>query len=114
MVGACSVERQELSRQLSPDRKLAAILIESSAGGAAGAVSYDLYIDEVRTPRDLDKPIFSASGCEGLAFSWLNDYTLQVHYPSPCRIHHFTNRWFLPSDVAVGKATPFEIILIRD
>jgi hypothetical protein len=111
---ACSAEHHELGRQSSPDQKLVAILIESSARSAQGDISYDLYIDEVRASRDLDKPILSGSACEGLSFYWLNDYTLQVHYPSPCRINRFTNRWFRPSDVAVGKATPFEIILLRD
>jgi hypothetical protein len=110
---ACSVDRRELDRHGSPDEKLMAVLVEATTGGAAGAVSYDLYVYEVRASHDLDKPVFTASHCEGLTFSWLNDYTLQLHYQTPCSIEHFTNRWYRPTDVAVGRDVPIEITLVR-
>jgi len=66
--GICAGPKSPIKRQSSPDQRLVAILIESSAG-SADALSYDLFIDEVRASRNLDKPIFSASGCAGISFS---------------------------------------------
>jgi hypothetical protein len=64
-------------------------------------------------PLNLDKPVFSAVGCDGVSFDWVNDYTLQIHYETTCFINQFTNRWSRPSDVVVGRANPIEIILVR-
>jgi hypothetical protein len=112
-VSACSVEQHERERHASPDQKLSAVLMESQGSGAQAPVTDNLYINEQGGAPELNKPIFSASHCEGLSFSWLNDYTLQVRYPSPCSINQFTNRWYKPSEMARGNAVPIEIILIR-
>jgi hypothetical protein len=111
-LSSCSADRRELSRSSSPDAKLVAILMESS-GGTEGSVSDELYIDEIRASRELDKPVYSGPHCDGLSFFWTNDYTLEVHYRTPCSISHFTNRWYRPTDLAVGRAIPIEVILIR-
>jgi hypothetical protein len=109
----CSAEQKELSRQSSPNQKLVAVLIESMTGGGTGSVQEDIYLNDQGIPLNLDKPAFSGVGCDHLSFSWVNDYTLQIHYETTCAISHFTNRWFRPSDVAAGRPVPVEIILIR-
>jgi hypothetical protein len=110
-LGGCSPEQKELRRQVSPNQKLIAVLMES--GGAAGTIHEDLYVNDHGQPLNLDNPVFSAVGCDPLSFEWVNDYTLQIHYETTCAISHFTNRWSRPSDVAVGKPNPIEIVLVR-
>jgi hypothetical protein len=112
-LGGCSVQQKELSRQISPNQKLVAVLMESIVKDAAGSVREDIYVNDQGVPLNLDKPVFSAVGCDRLSFEWLNDYTLQIHYETTCAIGQFTNRWFRPSDLAVGRPVPVEIILIR-
>jgi hypothetical protein len=109
-LGGCSAEQKETSRQNSPDQKLVAVLMESLSGGA---VREDIYVNDQGIPLNLDKPVFSAVGCDHVSFEWVNDYTLQIHYETTCAIKQFTNRWDRPSDVAVGRVNPIEIILIR-
>jgi hypothetical protein len=109
----CSAKQKELRRQPSPNQKLVAVLTESILKDAAGSVREDIYLNDQGIPLNLDKPVFSAVGCDRLLFEWTNDYTLQIHYETTCTISQFTNRWFRPSDVAVGRPNPVEIILIR-
>ncbi len=113
LVVACSPEQKELGRRVSPDQKLVAVLMESMTGGAAGSVHEDIYINDQGLPLTLDDPVFGAIGCDHLSFEWTNDYTLQIRYDSVCTIKQFTNRWFRPSDLAVGRPNPVEIILVR-
>jgi hypothetical protein len=112
-LGACSAEQKELSRQISPNQKLVAVLMETLSGGSQGAVHEDIYLNDQGLPLSLDKPVFSAVACDHLSFEWVNDYTLQIHYETVCVINQFTNRWFRPSDLAAGRPVPVEIILIR-
>jgi hypothetical protein len=110
-LGGCSPEQRELSRQISPNQKLVTVLMES--GGAGGAVHEDIYVNDQGLPLNLDKPVFSAEGCDHVSFEWVNDYTLQIHYETVCVINQFTNRWSRPSDVAAGRPNPIELVLIR-
>jgi hypothetical protein len=110
---SCSAGQKELGRHSSPNQKLVAILMEAMTGGVAGSVHEDIYLNDQGVPLNLDKPVFSAVGCERLSFDWLNDYTLQIQYERTCAIGQFTNRWFRPSDLAAGRPVPVEIILIR-
>ena len=110
---SCSAEQKELSRQTSPDNKLVAVLMESILKDAAGSVREEIYVNDQGVPLNLDKPVFSAVGCDRVSFDWVNDYTLQIHYETTCVINQFTNRWSRPSDVAAGRPNPIEIILIR-
>ncbi len=110
-LGGCSPEHKELHRQASPDQKLVAVLMESLS---AGAVHADIYVNDQGIPLNLDKPVFSAVGCDRVSFDWANDYTLQIRYETTCVIDQFTNRWARPSDAAVGRPNPIEIILIRN
>jgi hypothetical protein len=107
---SCSAEQKELRRQVSPNQKLVAVLMESLTGGA---VHEAVYVNDQGIPLNLDKPVFSAVGCDRVTFDWANDYTLQIHYETTCVIKQFTNRWSRPSDVAAGRPNPIEIILIR-
>jgi hypothetical protein len=109
----CSPEQKELRRQNSPNQKLVAVLMESITGGAGGSVHKDVYVNDQGLPLNLDKPVFSAVGCDHVTFEWANDYTLEIHYETTCAISQFANRWSRPSDVAVGRPNPIEIILIR-
>jgi hypothetical protein len=113
-LAGCSAEQKELRRQLSPNQKLVAVLMESITGGAGGGAHEAIYVNDQGIPLDLDKPVFSAVGCDRVSFEWTNDYTLQIHYETTCVINQFTNRWSRPSDVAVGRPNPIEIILIRN
>jgi len=110
----CSVDRREIARSSSPDHRLLAIHIEAMGGGAAGFVAEEIYLTEQSAPTDLKHPILNASHCDVLSLGWLDDHTLQVHYAVPCSINQFTNRWYVPSDLAHGTASPVEIILVRD
>ena len=112
-LAACSAEQKELRRQTSPNQKLVAVLMESLLKDAAGSVQESIYVNDQGLPLNLDKPVFSAVGCERLSFEWSNDYTLQIHYDTTCVIDQFTNRWSRPSDVAAGRPNPIEIVLIR-
>jgi hypothetical protein len=112
-LAGCSAEQKELRRQVSPNQKLVAVLMESILKDAAGSVREDIYVNDQGVPLNLDKPVFSAVGCDRVSFEWANDYTLQIHYETTCVINQFTNRWSRPSDVAVGRPNPIEIVLIR-
>lgn len=112
-LSACSGEQKELHRQSSPNQKLVAVLMESIMRDATGSVREDIYVNDQGLPLNLAKPVFSAAGCDHLSFDWANDYTLQIHYETTCVINQFTNRWSRPSDVAVGRPNPIEIVLIR-
>jgi hypothetical protein len=112
-LAGCSSEQKELGRQVSPNQKLVAVLMESTLKDAAGSVREDIYVNDQGVPLNLDKPVFSAVGCDRVSFDWANDYTLQIHYEMTCVINQFTNRWYRPSDVAVGRSNPIEIILVR-
>ncbi len=114
-LAGCSADqaRSELERQISPNQKLVAVLTETLVGGTPGGVYEDLYLGDQGIPFTLENPVFTAAGCSGLSFSWLNDYTIEIHYPSTCAINSFTNRWYRPSDVLVGRRNPIEIILVR-
>ncbi len=87
--------------------------MESILKDAGGSVREDIYVNDQGVPLNLDKPVFSAVGCDRASFDWANDYTLQIHYETTCVISQFTNRWDRPSNVAVGRPNPIEIILIR-
>ena len=113
-LGGCSSEQKELRRQASPDQKLVAVLLESLVKDAAGSVQENIYVNDQGLPLNLDKPVFSAVGCDRLSFDWANDYTLQIHYETTCIINQFTNRWSRPSDVAVWRPNPIEVVLIRN
>jgi hypothetical protein len=110
---SCSAEQKELNRQISPNNKLVAVLMESLSGNAGSSVREDIYLNDQGLPLNLDKPVFSAAGCDRVSLTWVNDYTLEIHYDTVCAISHFTNRWFRPSDVAAGKPNPIEVILVR-
>jgi hypothetical protein len=114
MLASCSADQKELRRQISPNQKLVAVLMESILKDAAGSVREDIYINDQGIPLNLEKPVFSAVGCDRLLFEWVNDYTLQIHYETTCVINQFTNRWYRPSDVAAGRPNPIEIILMRN
>jgi hypothetical protein len=113
-LGGCSAAQKEIGRQSSPGQKLVAVLMESMLSDAAGSVREDIYVNDQGVPLNLDKSVFSAVGCDRVSFDWANDYTLQIHYETTCVINQFTNRWSRPSDVAVGRPNPIEIILIRN
>jgi hypothetical protein len=111
LLSGCSAEQKELRRQVSPNQKLVAVLMESLTG--AGSVRQDIYVNDQGIPLNLDKAVFSGVGCDHLSFEWANDYTLQIQYETTCAILQFTNRWSRPSDEAVGRSNPIEIILVR-
>lgn len=111
---ACSVDRREIARAISPDHRLAAILAEVSGGGAAGFINDEFYLNEQKYPPNFKEPILITSHCEPPTFTWLDDHTVQVRYSPPCDIVRFTNRWYLPSELAHGNAVTIEIILLRD
>jgi hypothetical protein len=110
---SCWVEQKEIDRHASPNQKLVAVLMESTLKDATGSVRKDIYVNDQGVPLNLDKPVFSAVGCDRVSFGWVNDYTLQIRYETVCVIDQFTNRWYRPSDVAVGRPNPIEIVLIR-
>ena len=110
ILAGCSPEQKELRRQISPNQKLVAVLMESLSGGV---VHEDIYVNDQGIPLNLDKPSFSAVGCDGVSFGWANDFTLQIHYETTCVISQFTNRWDRPSNIAAGRPNPIEIILVR-
>ena len=115
-LAGCSPDqtRTELGRQISPNQRLVAVLTETLTGGTPGSVVEDLYLGDQGTPFNLENPVFTASGCSsGLSIAWRNDYTVEIHYPSTCAISAFTNRWYRPSDLQVGRPNPIEIILVR-
>jgi hypothetical protein len=113
LLTACSAEQKEISRLTSPNHRLVAVLTESLSGDAGGSVREDIYLNDQGLPLNLDKPVFSALGCDRVSFKWANDYTLEIHYETVCAISHFTNRWNRPSDIAAGRPNPIEIILVR-
>jgi hypothetical protein len=47
LLGACSAEQKELGRQILPNQKLVAVLMESMSGGTAGSVQQDNYPIEI-------------------------------------------------------------------
>ena len=112
-LAGCSAQQKELSRQISPNQKLVAVLMESITGGNGGSVRENIYVNDQGVPLSLDRPVFSAVGCDHVGFEWVNDYTLRIRYETTCAITQFTNRWSRPSDLAAGRPNPIEIILVR-
>jgi len=113
IAAACSADHRELVRHISPDQKLVAVLMESGRNDTPELVTDELFLNDQGLPLQLDKPVLSARHCDGLSFSWVNEYTVEVHYPTACAIDHFTNRWQRPSDVSAGHENPIEIVLSR-
>jgi hypothetical protein len=62
VLAGCSAERRELSRQISPNQKLVAVLMESAAGSTEGSLHEDIYLNDQGLPLNFDKPAFSATG----------------------------------------------------
>jgi hypothetical protein len=112
-LGGCSGEQREVGRQVSPDQKLVAVLMETQLKDAAGSIRHDIYLNDQGIPLKLDKPVFSGVGCDHVSFKWANDYTLEIQYETTCAISHFSNRWDRPSNIAAGRPNPIEIVLIR-
>ncbi len=113
MMTACSANQHELARRVSPDQKLVAVLMESGHTDASQPVTDELYLNDQGLPLQLDTPVLKAHHCDGVTFSWINEYTVEIRYPTVCAIDQFTNRWQRPSDVAAGHENPVEIILAR-
>jgi hypothetical protein len=109
-LAGCAAEQKELGRQIAPGQKLVAVLMESTR---SDAMHQDIYVNDQGIALNLDKPVFSAVGCDHLRFAWSNDYTLEIHYETTCVINQFTNRWDRPSNIAAGRLNPIEIVLIR-
>jgi hypothetical protein len=111
LLESCSTDQKEVGRQISPNEKLVAVLTETLTGGT---VQEAIYLNDLGVPLNLDKPVFNGVGCDHLSINWANDYTLQIHYETTCAINQFTNRWYRPADLAVGRPVPIEIILVRN
>lgn len=115
LLAACSTERTELARVISPDQKSIAVLIREDGGGAAGSSSSYVYLVETQGAQKIDRPTFVASRCDGLSAQWKNDTTLQVTYLSTCSIKQFVNFWYRQSSIGNTQSVtpPVEIVLVR-
>ena len=86
----CAV-REEISRFLSPDKKVEAILIETN-GGATTPFRYLLYLVSVGNSPSEDDLVLEAIHIENLEIKWKESKFLEIKYTN-ARIFHFKNIW---------------------
>lgn len=89
----CAV-REEISRFLSSDKKVEAILIETNSG-ATTPLRYLLYLVSVGSSPTEDDLVFEAIHIEGLEIKWKGSNFLEIEYTN-ARIFHFQNIWEPP------------------
>src|SRR5882757_6013286 len=90
LLSACSMERNEIARLLSPDSRATAVLVRDVGGGAAGSGVYSLYLTEAADEK-LKTSNFEATGCAGLFIAWMSPRVLKLSYPQGCEIKRFVN-----------------------
>lgn len=112
-LAGCSMDHSEISRLVSPDGQVTAVLAQDLGGGAAGASGYYLYLMEANSSGELKHPNFMATGCPGLSAAWVGRGTLQLNYPAECSIKQFTNLWYSQSDIQNARHASVEVVLVR-
>jgi hypothetical protein len=110
LLSACSMERSEIARLVSPDHRATAVLTQEVGGGAAGAGVYSLYLTDVED-KELKRPNFVATGCPGLSIAWMSPRVLKLNYPQDCAIKQFVNLWYSRLDVKNARPASVEIVL---
>lgn len=58
---ACSMEKEEISRLVSPDHQTNAVLVREFGGGAAGSSNYYMYLTAADDKQELSQPNLAAS-----------------------------------------------------
>lgn len=112
LLGGCTMDRSEISRVVSPDGQVTAVLIQESGGGAAGASGYYLYLTDSQNG-ELKRPNFMATGCAGSSLAWIGRGLLRLTYPAKCSIKQFINLWYSPSDIQNARRASVEIVLAK-
>jgi len=111
-LAACSMDRSETARVVSPSGQISAILTSDFGGGAAGVAIYSLYLTEGKAA-ELKHPNFVANNCTGLTVAWLAPKILQLNYPQDCAIKKFVNFWYSRQDSNSARPTRIEIVLAK-
>jgi hypothetical protein len=109
---ACSLERREIARIVSPDHNTSAILVWEYGGGAAGSSEHHVYLMETGSKESAKQPVLVATHC-GPSISWSDSHTLQINYQADCSIRKFQNKWHGASDTQNARHSEVEIILNR-
>ena len=114
LIAACSTQRTELTRVISPDNSTVALLIREDSGGAAGSRILHVYLADIQDREPKGKPSFSATRCDEVNLIWGDARKLHVEYQQSCNIRRFHNKWYLrfSSDEELEKSI-VEIILVR-
>ncbi len=84
-------ERKEISRFLSPDNQVEAILIETNSG-ATTPLRYLLYLVSVGNSPTKGDLVLEAIHIEGFEIKWKGRKFLEIKYTN-ARIFHFQNIW---------------------
>jgi hypothetical protein len=112
---ACSSQRTELARVVSPDQSTVATLVREDAGGAAGSRMFYVYLENARDKNPKDNPSFSAAHCDGIRVAWEGNQKLRLEYQPSCDVRQFRNLWYARSSVSDEQMQEpaVEIVLVR-
>jgi len=92
IIGCAGTMEKELERATSPDKSIDAVLVAEMHGGAAGSVTFSVYIVAKGKNKKYksEEQVFEATGLKGHKLSWLDKDILEIKY-STARILHFRN-----------------------
>lgn len=85
-------EKKELSRHISPDKKVEAVVIRINCGGATTSFSYHISIVPLGKKPTRSDTVFSAEKLEGESIHWIKPKVLEIIYKK-ARIINFRNFW---------------------
>ena len=114
-LAACTPDRVELHRAVSPTGAYAAVVVQEDAGGAAGSRATVVYLFETDGNQRRPNPVFAATRCESVIPIWLDSTTLEIQYTVGCAAFAFRSYWY-PTKEQRDRASGLlgvEIILER-
>lgn len=115
-IAACSTQRSELARVVSPDQTVVATLVREDAGGAAGSRVFYVYLARIGSTPSRDGPTFTAVRCEGISLTWHGNRRLDLRYQPLCDVRQFRNHWYADSVARDDQLLQpsVEVVLVRD
>lgn len=93
LLTSCSPIQEEIERVTSNNGKVDAVVLRSSGGGAAGSISYKVYLVPYGTViKNKNKgERFLATKASNMKVYWENDQKLIISYPEDALIYNFSN-----------------------
>jgi len=98
----------------SPNGAVTASITRNASGGAAGSLSYAVYLSGAHSERKPERIFDAANDCDP-TLEWRDNSLLAITYSNRnCSIYGFRNFWYeRPMTSEDDPATPVEIMLVR-